>query len=431
VKKILMIAFHYPPIQGSSGVHRTLSYSRYLPDHGWQPVVLTVTPKTYSATDPGQYSRIPPNVLVERVFALDSARDLSFRGAFPGWLAVPDRWISWWPGAVARGLRLIRRHRPQMIWSTFPIATAHLIGLSLHRVSGVPWVADFRDPMTEEHPDTGQEFPSDPAVRRAYRWIERSAVRHCSRAVFTTPGTAEMYAERFSDVPRSRWAVIPNGYEEESFAKAQCKLDGVRAGNGRIELLHSGVLYPDFRDPKYFFEALAELRSRGEIDHSTLRVVLRGSGHESLYRSYVKELGIADIVSLEDQIPYEQALAEMLGTDGLLIFQASACNWQIPAKLYEYLRARRPILAFTDPDGDTARLLRSEGIQTIVPIDSKEQIARALGSFLRMIREGGAHVPNASRVERHSRRLRTAELAALLDSVTELRRPCPSLEGRA
>src|SRR6266513_372270 len=141
MKKILMIAFHYPPSQGSSGVHRTLNFSRYLPDHGWQPIILTVTPGAYPAIEQSGYARIPVNFPVERALALDSAQHLAVGGAYPKWIAMPDRWIRWWPAGLMRGLQLIWRHRPKVIWSTFPIATAHLIALSLHRLPGVPWVA--------------------------------------------------------------------------------------------------------------------------------------------------------------------------------------------------------------------------------------------------------------------------------------------------
>src|SRR5205807_3649186 len=158
---------------------------------------------------------------------------------------------------------------------TYPIATAHLIGLSLHRLTGVPWVADFRDPMTEKDPVTGEEFPSDRTIRRINGWIERPAIMRCAKAVFTTPGTADMYAKRFRDLEQSRWAVIPNGFDEQSFEKAESAVNGKRYGGARIMLLHSGVLYPHARDPRCFFEALAQLRASGDISASTLKVVLR------------------------------------------------------------------------------------------------------------------------------------------------------------
>src|SRR5205823_2843386 len=91
--RVLMIAYHYPPVVGSSGIHRTLKFSRYLPDHGWQPTVLTVR---HNAHVNGASAELPAQVAVERAFALDTAVDLSIRGVYPRWLALPDRWISWW-----------------------------------------------------------------------------------------------------------------------------------------------------------------------------------------------------------------------------------------------------------------------------------------------------------------------------------------------
>jgi glycosyltransferase involved in cell wall biosynthesis len=421
MKKILMVVFHYPPLHGSSGIHRTLNFSRYLPEHGWQPLVLTVRATAYPNVSAGTESRIPAHVSVTRARALDSARHLSIRGFHPKVLALPDRWVTWWPTGVISGMRLIREHRPDLIWSTFPIATAHMIALTLHRRSGIPWVADFRDPMTEKDPVTGEEFPSDPAVRRVNGWIERPAVRQCVRAVFTTQGAAQMYTTKYQDIPTSRWTVIPNGYDEESFEAARRSSDPQRASDGRLVFVHSGVLYPNARNPSPFFEAVAQLRNQGAVSAATLQIILRASGHDAVYGALISQMNIGDIVRLEGSIPYEHALAEMLAADGLLIFQAPNCNWQIPAKAYEYLRARRPILALTDPQGDTGKLLRSEGIDTIVPIDSSELIARGLLDFIARIRNSTAPVAAEERVTAHSRRGRTRELAALLDSVAAKR----------
>src|SRR5438552_16813106 len=167
MKKVLMIAYHYPPYGGGSGIHRTLKFSRYLSEFGWQPIVLTISPHTYPQR--GKEDGVPPGVLTTRAFALDSARHLSLRGAYPQWAALPDRWVTWWPTAVGIGTNLIRKHRPDVIWSTYPIATAHMIGLALHRVSGLPWIADFRDPMTEKIGE--EDFPRDPLVRKVASWI--------------------------------------------------------------------------------------------------------------------------------------------------------------------------------------------------------------------------------------------------------------------
>jgi len=413
MKKVLMVAYHYPPFGGGSGIHRTLKFSRYLSEYGWQPIVLTISPHAYPRREKAE-DGVPAGVLTARAFALDTARHLSFRGAYPQWMAVPDRWVTWWPTAVSIGASLIRKHRPQAIWSTYPIATAHMIGLALHRLSGLPWVADFRDPMVEKDPVTGEEFPRDPLVRKVSSWIEERTVKLCNRAVFTTPGTLSMYANRFPEIPDSQWALIANGYDEEDFAAAE-RQNHARPATGKpVVLLHSGVLYPSERDPMAFFQALSELRRSGKISAAILKVVLRATGHDEDYRAPLRQLGIEDIVSLEPTIPHNDAVAEMLNVDGLLILQATNCNRQIPAKAYECLRAGRPIFAMTDPAGDTASLLRAEGIESIVPLDSKNDIANGLLNFLAKLGNGSDHVRPS--VERHSRKARTRELAALLDS---------------
>lgn len=137
VKRVLMIAYHYPPLRGSSGIQRTLKFSRYLSEHDWRPVVLSAHPRAYASTSNDQLAEIPKEVPVHRAFALDTSRHLAIKGRYLGALALPDRWVSWWFGAVVSGLRLIRRYRPEIIWSTYPIATAHLIALCLHRITGI------------------------------------------------------------------------------------------------------------------------------------------------------------------------------------------------------------------------------------------------------------------------------------------------------
>lgn len=409
-KRVLLIAFHYPPIVGSSGVHRALRFSQYLREFGWEPAVLTAHPRAYGRVGMDLMGDIPPGLPVARAFAVDTSRHLRIGGSYPLWLALPDQWSSWCVGAVPAGMRLIRRFRPQLLWSTYPIATAHAIGLVLHRLTKLPWIADFRDSMTEDG------YPTPPTKWRVYRWIEGATVRRAARSVFTAPGTLRMYAGRYPEVSRDHWGLIPNGYDEESFASLNPAPAGGRGGK-RLVLVHSGILYPSERDPRPFFRALATMRQAGLIGPESLQVVLRASGHDAYHRRLIEEHRLQDLVILGPPLGYREALAEMLGADGLLLFQASNCNHQIPAKLYEYLRAGRPILALTDPVGDTAEALRQLGIDTIAPLDVEERVRGGLVEFLARIRAGTAPIPDPRAVAQHSRRARTAELAALFDGV--------------
>ncbi|MHC4817955.1 MAG: glycosyltransferase family protein, partial [Planctomycetota bacterium] len=249
---------------------------------------------------------------------------------------------------------------------------------------------------------------------QVHRDLEGETVEACARAVFTTPGARRMYRERYPQVPAERWAVIPNGYDERIFADVTAP---PRTEDGRLHLVHSGLLYPSERDPRPFFAAVAALRDAGHVSASTLRIVFRASGYEDYHKEQIRERGIEGIVALEDAVPYRQALAEMMNADGLLLFQASNCNHQIPAKIYEYLRARRPILALTDPKGDTAGVLRQAGGGAIVRIDVETEIAAGLQEFLSKVREGRGATASDAEIESHSRRARTAELARLLDEI--------------
>ena len=408
-----MVAFHFPPLAGSSGIQRTLRFAQQLPALGWQPIVLTAHPRAYEQTSDDLAAAIPAEAIVSRAFALDSSRHLAIRGRYPAFTARPDRWVSWWFGAVPEGLRLIRRYRPDVLWSTYPIATAHAIGATLARRAGLPWIADFRDPMAQEG------YPADPVTWRRFAEIEARAIRGAAASVFVTPGAARTYRKRYPEAPANRIRVIENGYDEETFAAAERSLTNrPPLVGGCVTLLHSGIVYPSERDPVPLFTALRRLLDRGTIDSARVRIRFRAPGHGPYLARLAAEHRIEPIIEIAPSIPYRQAIEEMLGADALLVLQASNCNDQIPAKVYEYCRAGRPILALTDPAGDTAAAVRSFGLDTIARLDSADEIERALPAFLDALRSGAARLPEARAVAAASRRGRSQELHALLEEVS-------------
>ena len=417
--RVLMVAFHYPPCVGSSGLQRSLCFSKYLPKFGWDPIILSAHKRAYAQTGKEQLCDIPSSVLVERAFALDTARHLSLGGRYLCQMALPDRWISWVLGAVPAGLRLIRQHKPKVLWTTYPIASAHLIGYVLHRLTHLPWVADFRDPMTEGDITSSTRFPSDRNVWQMNRWIERKVIEHCCRAVFVTSSARQMYFERYPQLANDRSMVIPNGYDESKFSAAEGLVSSRTDYKEKLVLLHSGALYPGVGDrhPGVFLSALANLVREGLLSPSRIKVVLRATGYDDEYRELIRQNSLGDIVSLEPAIPYQNALAEMLTVDGLLVFQGSNCNPNIPAKLYEYFRARRPIFAMIDIKGDTAMLMKHVGVGTIVPLQSETQIASGLLEFLNEITSGTVSLPDSQVVKSFSREFGACELAGLLDGI--------------
>ena len=411
-RRLLVVAYHFPPVRVSSGIQRTLKFCTYLRDHGWEPLVLTNPTTAYEVSSPDQLKEIPDDMVVERAFGLDTSLHLSFRGKYSNFMAQPDRWISWWPAAVWTGMRMIDKYQPDAIFSTFPIATAHLIGLSLSKRSRLPWVADFRDAMIEEG------YPQDPLTWKVQRRLEVATVKQCARAVFTAQPTRDMYAERYPEVPNSKWAVIENGFDEDNFLDAETGLELNPLGKpGQLTLVHSGILYPKERDPRAFFAALSQLKIAGKINGDQLQIVLRATGSDDLYRSQLVALNLQDIVRLEPPIAYREALREMLRADGLLLFQGSVCDHQVPAKIYEYYRAARPILALVGPEGISATMLREAGVEDQANMADAQQIADAISVFLDKLRNGRCSGVPRDFAMANSRRSRTGELARLLDEL--------------
>ena len=339
-----MIAYHFPPLAVSSGIQRTLRFVQHLPSMGWQPLVLSAHPRAYDKTSGDLLADVPVGTVVRRAFALDTARHLQVAGRYFGWMARPDRWISWQFDGVRLGLKLIDEFKPDVIWSTYPIATAHVIASKLQRKTGLPWIADFRDPMAQDG------YPADPRTWKMYRDIEADATTRARQCVFTTPGAADMYRQRYP-AAAERIVVLENGYDEESFASLLPQAavgDEPPAGRRAMLMLHSGIVYPSERDPTQLFQAIGRLHNAGTLTPADLRIRFRASVHDDLLHALAQDHGAQEFIETCGAISYREALAEMLTVDALLVLQASNCNAQIPAKIYEYLRAGKPILALTD-----------------------------------------------------------------------------------
>jgi len=413
-KNVLMIAYHFPPANMGSGHLRALGFVKYLPSLGWKPIVLTAHVKAYPRIDAASVELIPQACPVYRAFTLDARRHMGIRGKYPAFLAQPDRWISWWPAAVWQGLRLIRKYNIRVIWSTYPIMTAHCIAYTLSRLTGIPWIADFRDPVT-----SSVSLENRYAASSQRRWEQRVVTR-ATHTVFTTPGAMQSYAERYQQINREgQLSVIPNGYDEANFTGLP-ELMPCRPGRP-LHLLHSGTLYVHGRNPGPFFIALANLQASGIVTANDLRVTLRASDYDAEYLNEISRLDLNDIVVLAPPVSYQEALVEQVNADALLLFQGNQFNNQIPTKLYEYLRIGRPIFALVDEHGDTATVLSNTGGAEIVPLNNVQTIEKRLLKFICAVREGRALKADKKAVQRYSRHSGAVVLAGLLDRIASLR----------
>jgi glycosyltransferase involved in cell wall biosynthesis len=266
---------------------------------------------------------------------------------------------------------------------------------------------------------TEDNYPRDPVTWRVWRWLEGQAIRRASLILFTARSAIRMYQERYPELTEERCLLLPNGYDEEDFASMPDVAPPSSLAVRPFKLLHSGLVYPEERDPLPLFRALARLKKEAQISAENLQVNFRAPGFEEKYDKVIEDLGLHDVVKLLPRIPYTKALKEYLTSDALLLLQAANCDHQIPAKAYEYFRLGKPILALTSEAGDTASVLRDVGGSTIVNLCDEEAIYRALPRFVAEVLSGTHTLPSQEAASRFARRNLTEELAKRLNRIKD------------
>lgn len=400
MKKILMIALDFPPCQ-TAGVQRTLKFVEYLPDNDWQPIVLTAMPFIY---DTLSAQTCPNNVPVYRAFGLNTLKHLAIKGRHLALMTKPDRFFTWFYHGAMLGKKIIEEHKPDVIWSTFPYSTAMRIGLSLKRHSGLPWVADFRDPFAGVNPMLNVD--NYPASQ-----IDRHVVENADHCIFATDNMRQLYQAAYPTLPDSRMSVITNGYNETQFAKAEASVAQSPSKSGFL-MIHSGVVYPNERNPINLLKAVAQLRDAGELPEG-FHLMFRGGQPTDDVSGFIQAQKLDALVSFTGLISYEKSIEEMLRASALIILQGKVFNNQIPGKAYEYLRTGRPILAISDHQSATSRLLEGQGGTYIADIDNTQDIARQMSQLFAQI--NNTYVRD---IHRYSREATAQQLADVLSKVS-------------
>ena len=413
MKHALFVAFHYPPDASSSGVLRTLKYTRYLAEHGWRITVLSPHASAYDSVDETSLAGIPATVKVVRTPYLNTRRHLSLRGRYLALAALPDRYIGWLPWALAAGRRIARRDPVDLVYSTSPPATAHLIAWRLARSLRKPWVADFRDPWFEEIAEPGA--PAGRLFRAIDRRLEAHVVADASHVVSTTEDVRGMLMARYPALPRGKFSVIANGYDEQDFAALPMQTG---TPTDRLTLVHAGSINPHFRDPVPLLAALRHAADAGALDATRIRLRFLGGGayaESTELRQAIAAHGLVDSVETVPRLPYAQGLRELAAADVLVLLQASEdTRALVPAKLYEYLRLRKPVLALTLPGEVSALLATTAGGFAVDPADSA-QLVQVLTTLYRGWQAGTLHAQRAApeALQRYERRSLAGELAAV------------------
>lgn len=406
---VLVVAYDFPP-HGAVGTQRTLRLVRHLSASGWKVTVLTAEPSSYlpgTPVDDSQIARVPDSVTVVRTSVLRPVDALAAwlrpagrarvdkrpseatvpaaspagEAARPGLLrrvakhvtavtAIPDAEVGWFLPAVRAARRELRGARPDVVFSSAPPWTGHLVASRVARLLRVPFVADFRDPWARAPWRSARQTP---AQRAAAAWLERRVVAASTRLIFATRAVRDEMAARYGAATAERSSVVPNGCDVTMFDG----LPQAPANPGRFVLLHAGSLYGG-RNPVPLLRAVARAVAAGRLPRDTFRVRLLGTVSLSgvdLAR-FLDEQRLAGIVELPGRVPQAQSLAEMKSASALLLLQPGTAM-SVPAKAYEYLAAGRPVLALT-PEGETAELVRDSGVGIVAAPDDEASIEGAV-----------------------------------------------------
>lgn len=425
-RRVLMFAYYFPPL-GGGGVQRTAKYVKYLPDEGFDPIVVTGTPRGFFLRDASLSGDVPPGTVIRRARALPlqtaqwKLDGLLRRAGIPTKLVNealwPDGHVGWLPAAVLGGLRAVRDHQPDVLYSTSSPTTAHLAALIVHNLTGIPWVADFRDSWLFNPLDPRTR--SYPPLTRASQALERKVVAEASYVTFADE-TMEAFGLA-SDDPRR--VVICNGVDPDDLPPPPPSPSPMTAA--RFRLSYVGSFYGS-HDGAETFAAIRQLMERGELDARNFE--LRIVGHAEVERGKLDSLP----VSFTGYVNHEQALAEMAGASALL-YSRPPEDRVLSGKIFEYLTSGRPVLSIAHPDSLASTLVRELGAGWCADVRDAGDVADTLRQVFADWRRGAIEVDPAVRTEvlrRFSRRKLAGELANVLRATIE-GGPLGSVNGRA
>jgi glycosyltransferase involved in cell wall biosynthesis len=416
LEKVLLLAYFFPPAGGSASL-RSAKFAKYLPEYGWNAVVVTAGKGQTSLSDESLLEDVPSGTRVHHVRSFDPHRFFrqSGKSASGRWrvllltqlrrigkwllslLMVPDEFLFWAFKAYFVCSRVIRSERPSVVLSTSAPNSSHIIGFLLKRKFELPWVADLRDEWADD-PWKGHPTP-------LHRWLDRKLERWIlSRAdavVTVTGGIGRHLQENLGrDV-----VVIENGYDEDDVRPLPDEpFDG-----DAFELTYLGSLY-DQITPADVLACADELVGEGSIPRAEIRLNFIGKISieiAGVIHRYSKKL----LMRTTGHLSHREALTWISGASALLLIV-----WNknaLTGKLFEYLACGKPILAYVRGGGEAAALLASAGCRWIVSYGDRQALKAALLSMHGEWRRKRLRAAYRG-VERFSRKNQARRLAELL-----------------
>jgi glycosyltransferase involved in cell wall biosynthesis len=446
-RRVLFMTYYVPPVAGV-GVERTLKHATYLPEMGWRPVVVGPANPGYRLVDWDSLDRIPAGTEVHRAYALEpahlrtmlswlwrSATPGNRRAAFPhleagkesgassarggrlrqalnaGWAWLipltffPDEQILWVPAAAAVAVAVHRTMPAHALYSSSPPISSHLATAVVKSVTGLPWIADFRDPWVGNA--FNRQLPA--TYERLRESLERIIVRSADRSVFATESLRDVYAHRYPKMAE-RFVTITNGYDLSDVAITH---RGTPQAAPPFRLVYTGTVY-DARGLEIFLDGVERLVADKPVVRDELRIEFVGSLSPDTRRLVTERLPRLDpVVRYSGQVSRSEALIKAGAANAGLLLLASGPdrNLFVGVKLFDYLGLDLPVLALAPP-GETRRIL--ELLDWGVCADpTPEGVADGLARIM------SAPPPNrlADPERRFERRGLTGRLAELLDGL--------------
>ena len=418
--RALLLLYYFPP-SGGPGVQRGTGLARHLPAYGVEPIVVTVAPQTYAgpeeyAQDPSLEEDVPAGLRVVRSPGGErrTLRRLLGRARLLRWAAqvAPraffERQAGWYAPAVAATLAAIERERPDVLLTSSQPYVVHLVGREVRRRTGIPWVADFRDPWTL---CWGRSWPS----RGAFAWEDRreeEALADADAVVANTPGQRRELLERRPWLDTAKVACVPNGYEPADFAtpaadrppgellvvpsgafRARPPGAARRRRRGPADRASYQPMPVDLSShaPTPLLEALAVLRRRDPGARVRVRLV---GALDPRWLDQARAAGVSEAIEPLGYLPHRHATAQLLAADLLYLPTITRTDGEavsnVPAKTYEYLGSGRPIAALAGP-GDVRDLLQGRDRAVLLPPGDADALADVLAAAA-----AGAGPPAAS-----------------------------------
>jgi glycosyltransferase involved in cell wall biosynthesis len=411
--KLLLVSLYFPPA-GGAGVQRPLKFATHLPGLGIETHVLAPDDPKWVHADPDL--PLPTRAWVHRARYLGPkgrkpAEELHgkqglARVATEGKLAlrrtlVPDENVTWNLTAIPAAIRIARREGIDVVLTTSPPSSVHLVGAAVKRATGARWIADLRDSLVA-NPHRRAESALVRVKEQGEAQVAKLVARQADAIVCAADAIAE---EARGFEPRGRVVTIANGSDFDDFAGLE------HHASDRFRITHTGSFFGK-RSPRPFLEALA----RSGLDDVVARFV---GDFRSADREWAEGLGLGDRLELIPYVPRRRSLELQRDSEALLLLIPEAAGrgkGVLSGKVFEYLAAERPVLAVVPPDGAAAGLIRETGAGVVAPPEDVDAIAEALGELHRRWREGqlnGTPLSDAWR-EKLSRESRVEELADLI-----------------